>query len=86
MQRVSDCLEQALTVELDISQDALDLAATLEDLGLDSLGLAELIDILKARLGIPIGDEELSLRMTLGQSVAVLEAKVEDAAPQESRL
>lgn len=86
MSRVSDVLGQALVTDFGVAPEALDPAATLEDLALDSLELAELCDILGTGLGIRVEDRDLSLRTTLGQAVAVLEAKVDGTVSRESRL
>ena len=80
MSRVSEVLDELLVTEFKVPPEALAATATLEDLALDSLGLAELIDLLQTEFGVTIGERELSLRSTLGQTVAVLEAKAPGTA------
>lgn len=57
-------------------------ALLLEDeLGIDSLALAELVDVISARAGIVIPDEETGRVRTVGDLQDILDAHAPGAAP-----
>ncbi|MBC2874348.1 MULTISPECIES: acyl carrier protein [Streptomyces] len=66
----------------DIPTESIRPDSTMEDLGMDSLALVELMCVLKDDLGlrIPSGDDPLSLRTTFAEAVAAVEAA--QRAPQ----
>ncbi|MFC5667159.1 acyl carrier protein [Kitasatospora misakiensis] len=65
-------LERALTGGFQVDTAQLSDSATLDDLGLDSLAVVELIDILAAELGRTLADDALNRAMTLGEIVTAL--------------
>ncbi|MFD5554632.1 acyl carrier protein [Streptomyces sp. NPDC127068] len=58
-------IRQILTSDFDVPADRITPQSTLEDLGVDSLGVVELVDILGEQRGAPITDTTLRPTMTL---------------------
>lgn len=54
---------------------AVQTSSRLEDLGLESLALAELVDVLQESLRVPVENDELSLAMTVQDLADLLERK-----------
>jgi acyl carrier protein len=61
-----------LVKKYDVKPDAIDPGATLTDLGLDSLGIAELMFDVGDEYGIDIPDERMEFT-TLGEAVALVD-------------
>jgi acyl carrier protein len=68
-------IEQVLIKKYDVKPEAINPAATLAELGLDSLSVAELIFDLSDHYGIDIPDERLDFT-TLGEAVALVDEYV----------
>ncbi|MCK7622221.1 phosphopantetheine-binding protein [Streptomyces sp. RS10V-4] len=71
-----DTVKTALTSHFNIPADTVRPESTLEDLGLDSLAVVELLCVLQDELGlrVPTGDDALkSLQLTLAEAAAVIE-------------
>ncbi|MCC3766359.1 acyl carrier protein [Streptomyces sp. UNOC14_S4] len=69
-------IKDSLVHHFNIPEDVVHPDSTLEDLGLDSLGVVELMCVLQDELGlrVPTDDESLkSLLTTFGQAVAAIE-------------
>ncbi|MDH6121664.1 acyl carrier protein [Kitasatospora sp. GAS204B] len=64
---VNPVLARVLVSAFQLSDDALLPTATLEELGLDSLAVVELSDILAEELGVAIVDGELAAAASLGR-------------------
>lgn len=67
-----ETLEQAL-ISLQVEPADISDAATFTGLGLDSLAVVELIDVLAGELGLVLADDALHPAMTVRQAVAALE-------------
>ncbi|MEU5533129.1 acyl carrier protein [Streptomyces sp. NPDC020362] len=65
-------LQQAL-IAFQVSAADITDAATLTELGLDSLAVVELIDTLAAELDRPLADDTLHPAMTVAEAIAALE-------------
>ncbi|HEX3783259.1 MAG TPA: acyl carrier protein [Pseudonocardiaceae bacterium] len=66
------CLQQTLTEKFQVDSAAIADASTLDDLGLDSLAVLELIDFMAADLGLQLQDDTLDAAMTVEEAVEVL--------------
>lgn len=66
-------LELTLTKSFDVDAAQLSPKATLDELGLDSIAIVELIDIMAADLGLRLEDDALRPAMTLDEVVMVLQ-------------
>ncbi len=76
MTPVYEAVKSVLTSHFNIPADAIRPEATLEDIGLDSLAVVELLCVLQDELGlrVPTGDDALkSLQVTLAQAAAAVE-------------
>ncbi|MET8102828.1 acyl carrier protein [Streptomyces sp. NPDC005236] len=75
-------IKSALTRHFNIPEDTIEPESTLEDLGLDSLAVVELMCILQDDLGLRVPDVEhlKSVHGTLGEAVAAVERAQEPAA------
>ncbi|MGR3875630.1 acyl carrier protein [Streptomyces graminifolii] len=69
-------LVRILVEDLGISEDDLRPDASLNDAGLDSLALAELAELLPARLGVRLGDDVLNKAATLDALSALVEQQL----------
>ncbi|MCX4744406.1 acyl carrier protein [Kitasatospora sp. NBC_01287] len=72
---VNPALVQVLVSAFQLPADALRPEATLEELGLDSLAVVELSDILAEEFGVPIVDGELAAAASLDRLGELLAAK-----------
>ncbi|MBT2383310.1 acyl carrier protein [Streptomyces sp. ISL-11] len=75
MNSLYEPIKKCVVEHFNIPADVIHPDITLEDLGLDSLAVVELVCVLKDELGLraPAGEELASLRNTFGQAVAVVE-------------
>ncbi|GCD48416.1 acyl carrier protein [Streptomyces paromomycinus] len=76
MTPVYEAVKSVLISHFNIPGDAIRPEATLEDIGLDSLAVVELLCVLQDELGlrVPTGDDALkSLQVTLAQAAAAVE-------------
>ncbi|KOT52240.1 MULTISPECIES: acyl carrier protein [Streptomyces] len=76
MTPVYEAVKSVLISHFNIPEDTIRPEATLEDIGLDSLAVVELLCVLQDELGlrVPTGDDALkSLQVTLAQAAAVLD-------------
>ncbi|MFC3995064.1 acyl carrier protein [Nocardiopsis sediminis] len=65
-------ISRALTEEFDVPADEIGPENTLQDLGVDSVAAVELADILQERLGITIGDDDLTTQNTVAEVIGVV--------------
>jgi acyl carrier protein len=68
-------LNELLVNKYEVSQDDLQAEKTLDDLGLDSLAIMELVDDIKADFGVALDEEELKKTMTVTEVMSVIEKK-----------
>ncbi|MFI9230867.1 acyl carrier protein [Streptomyces rimosus] len=76
MTPVYEAVKSVLISHFNIPEDTIRPEATLEDIGLDSLAVVELLCVLQDELGlrVPTGDDALkSLQVTLAQAAAALD-------------
>ncbi|OKH99314.1 acyl carrier protein [Streptomyces sp. CB02923] len=76
MPPVYEAVTSVMTSHFNIPEDTIRPEATLEDLGLDSLAVVELLCVLQDELGlrVPTGDDALkSLQITLAQAAAAVD-------------
>jgi acyl carrier protein len=72
---VFETLKNILVDKLKISGDQIVAEATKEDIELDSLAVVELSLVLEKELGLKISDDELMELDTVGEIVALMEAR-----------
>ncbi len=79
---------------MSLEQDLIDLVAkealvdveklkkdsTLEEIGLDSVDLVSVVFAVEDKYGVTIGENDLEKSATLGQMLALIEAKIADKA------
>jgi acyl carrier protein len=75
MTDVYETVRTALTDNFNIPDDLVSPTATLEELEMDSLALAEFTLILQEQLGVKIAGEHATKSTTLGEVVSFLEAR-----------
>ncbi|WP_031466456.1 acyl carrier protein [Sciscionella sediminilitoris] len=75
MPDVAGELTTILREEFDVEE--IELGRTLDDMGVDSVGTIELIDIIKGKFGIAMDDEELTTKNTVSQVISAVTAKVD---------
>jgi acyl carrier protein len=69
-------LNQLLVTKYEVAQDDLQPERTLDDLGVDSLAIIELIDDIGNAFGIALDDvEALNKTMTVAEVMSLIEAK-----------
>ena len=68
-------LNELLVNKYEVSQDDLQAERTLDDLGLDSLAIMELVDDIKADFGVALDEEDLKKTMTVTEVMSVIEKK-----------
>lgn len=71
---VRDHVEHTLVNGFEVDPAALSPERTLDELGLDSLAIVELIDTMAADLGLALDDDAIRPGMTFDELVAALEA------------
>ncbi|MET7436339.1 acyl carrier protein [Streptomyces sp. NPDC004082] len=79
-------IKTALVTHFNIPEDSVRADSTLEDLGMDSLAVVELMCVLQDELGlrVPSSDDALkSLRATFGEAVTAVE-QAQEPAPTHS--
>jgi acyl carrier protein len=54
--------------------------STLEEIGLDSVDLVSVVFAVEDKYGVTIGENDLEKSATLGQMLALIEAKIADKA------
>ncbi|MFC4564523.1 acyl carrier protein [Nocardiopsis mangrovi] len=72
MPDVSAEISTILADDFDVPAGEITPENTLQELGVDSVAAVELADVLQERLGITIGDEDLSTRSTIAQVIDVV--------------
>ena len=70
-----------LSSQFDVDPALVEPGASLESLGLDSLGAVELLDILQERTQVPLETEAADLGMTVGELTARIAGAVTAADP-----
>jgi len=77
-------LEQDLIVlvakEALVDVEKLKMDSTLEEIGLDSVDLVSVVFAVEDKYGVTIGENDLEKSATLGQMLALIEAKIADKA------
>ena len=68
-------LQEILTQEMQVRPEMLKPGATMDDLGLDSLAVLELLMIIEDAFEISIDDEEASKLTTIGQLADLINQK-----------
>ncbi|HTJ70402.1 MAG TPA: phosphopantetheine-binding protein [Actinospica sp.] len=71
---VRDHFEHTLVHTFEVQAAALRPGLTLDELGLDSLAIVELIDIMAADLGVTLEDDAIRPGMTVDEVVDTLES------------
>ncbi|MCC7548030.1 MAG: hypothetical protein IT532_09720 [Burkholderiales bacterium] len=66
-------LQTMLTGKFDVKLDLIHTDSKLADLGLDSLGIAELVFDIDEKYGIEIPEDDLEFQTTLGEAVALVD-------------
>jgi acyl carrier protein len=69
--RVAELISERFDIPIEMIRPEIALA----DLDLDSLALLELVDLLEEELGIEVAEENVRMEDTLGDVLALLEAK-----------
>ncbi len=69
-------LQEVLTDKYDVKPDAIRPDATLEELGLDSLSVAELLFDVGEKFGIDVPDDRTDFK-TLGEAAAIVDELVQ---------
>jgi acyl carrier protein len=69
-------LQQVLTEKYDIKPEAIKPEATLEELGLDSLSVAELLFDVGDKFGIDVPDDRTDFK-TLGEASAIVDELIQ---------
>lgn len=69
-------LQEVLTDKYDIKPEAIRPEATLEELGLDSLSVAELLFDVGEKFGIDVPDDRTDFK-TLGEAAAIVDELVQ---------
>ncbi len=69
-------LQEVLTDKYDIKADAIRPEATLEELGLDSLSVAELLFDVGDKFGIDVPDDRTDFK-TLGEAAAIVDELIQ---------
>ena len=75
---VRGTLTTVLTEEFDVDGEVID-HATLDDLGLDSISVVELLDTLSKRLNIPLADDDMNKQTTIATALEILTTRSEAA-------
>jgi acyl carrier protein len=70
-----------LSSQFEVDPAAIGPEASLEDLGLDSLGAVELLDILQERTNVPLATQDADLAVTVGELAARIADPVTMADP-----
>jgi acyl carrier protein len=71
---IRQSLTETLTTAFQVTEADLATERSLTDLGLDSLAIVELIDLMALALGRPLADDTLHPAMTLDAAVTALES------------
>lgn len=74
---VLDVLRTTLTTAFEVPDDLITADATLEDLELDSLALAEFGLILQERLGVKVDGEQVTKSTTLADIAGIVQAHLD---------
>ncbi|MGC7101386.1 acyl carrier protein [Amycolatopsis lurida] len=75
MSGVPVALSDILTSSFDVPADEIEPGKILDDLGVDSVAVVELADLLQEKFGIRIGEDELTNKNTIEQVVSTVTAK-----------
>jgi acyl carrier protein len=67
-----------------IDADKLKKDATLEAIGMDSVDLVSVVFAIEDKYGVTIGENELEKNATLGDVLALIEAKIGEKAKSEA--
>ena len=67
-----------------IDADKLKKDATLEAIGMDSVDLVSVVFAIEDKYGVAIGENELEKNATLGDVLALIEAKIDEKAKSEA--
>jgi acyl carrier protein len=63
-----------------VDVEKLKMDSTLEEIGLDSVDLVSVVFAVEDKYGVTIGENDLEKSATLGQMLALIEAKIADKA------
>ena len=76
MSKVSVELSDILVSSFDIPTGEIEPGKVLDDLGVDSVAVVELTDLLQEKFNIMIGEDELTNKNTVAQVISTVTTKV----------
>jgi acyl carrier protein len=74
--KISDMIIEIIAKEFDIDQSTISESATLDELGLDSPRLLELVLAIEEKFGLTIQDGVLTRDHTVGEVIAYVQKRV----------
>ncbi len=73
-------LENIITIDPDLSMEAMDYNTRLSSIGLDSIGRAELIAMTSEKIGLDIAIEDLHYSNNIGELAEYLSSELQNRA------
>ncbi|MEU2033798.1 acyl carrier protein [Nocardia amamiensis] len=77
---IRDDIAEFLLAHYDIELNSVSADATMEDLGLDSLGVLSVADLIETKYGISLDDERIASVRTFSDLMDLIRLKVAEAA------
>ncbi|MBY8862211.1 acyl carrier protein [Nocardia sp. CA2R105] len=81
---IRDDIAEFLQAHYQIDLDSVSADATMEDLGLDSLGVLSVADLIETKYGISLDDERIASVRTFSDLMDLIRVKVEESKANES--